>query len=72
MKKIIEKATGKRKHSFKIYPWMLRIAGKEFYKQMEWNKTRPWQFGLEETSQIYPHLTSFRSYVEKNKHLIKY
>jgi hypothetical protein len=50
---------------------MIRIAGKEFYKQMQWNKTRPWQFGLEETSQIYPKLTTFRSYVEKNKHAIQ-
>jgi uncharacterized protein YbjT (DUF2867 family) len=38
---------------------------------VQWNKTRPWQFGLEETSQIYPKLTTFRSYVEKNKHAIQ-
>jgi uncharacterized protein YbjT (DUF2867 family) len=72
MKRLIEEATGKRKHPFKIYPWMLRLVGKEFYKQMEWNKTRPWQFGLEETSQIYPHLTSFRSYLQKNRHLLEF
>ncbi len=66
MKQIIEEVTGKRKHSFKIYPWMLRLAGKQFYRQMQWNKTRPWQFGLEETRQLYPHLTSFRSFVSKH------
>jgi hypothetical protein len=33
---------------------------------MQWNKTRPWQFGLEETRQLYPHLTSFRSFVSKH------
>ncbi len=66
MKQIIEEVTGKRKHSFKIYPWMLRLAGKQFYRQMQWNKTRPWQFGLEETRQLYPQLTSFRSFVTKH------
>jgi hypothetical protein len=66
MKQIIEEVTGKRKYTFKIYPWMLRLAGKQFYRQMQWNKTRPWQFGLEETRQLYPHLTSFISFVKKH------
>ncbi len=72
MKKVVKillmiiEATGKKKHRFKIYPWMLWLLRQQFYKQMQWNKSSPWQFSLEETRQIYPHLTSFRSFVEKN------
>jgi uncharacterized protein YbjT (DUF2867 family) len=70
IKQLVKEVTGKRKYNFKIYPWMLRLLGNQFYKQMQWNKRQPWPFGLEETRQIYPHLTSFRSYIEKHKALI--
>lgn len=49
---------------------MLKLLGNQFYKQMQWNKAKLWQFSLEETRQIYPHLTSFKSFVEKHKERI--
>jgi uncharacterized protein YbjT (DUF2867 family) len=67
IKQVVEKVTGKKKYRFKIYPWMLRLMGKQIYRQMQWNKANPWQFSLEETRGIYPHLTSFKSFVEKKK-----
>ena len=67
IKNLVTEITGKKKYSFKIYPWMLRLLGNQFYKQMQWNKAKPWQFSLEETRQIYPHLTSFKNFVEKHK-----
>jgi hypothetical protein len=70
IKRIVEDITGKKKYRFKIYPWMLRLVGNQFYRQMQWNKAKPWQFGLEETRQIYPYLTSFKSFVEKLKEKI--
>lgn len=67
MKAIIEEITGKDKYRYKIYPWLLWVLSKQFYKQMQWNKSRPWKFSTDETRQVYPYLTSFRSFVEKNK-----
>ncbi|GAB3179247.1 NmrA/HSCARG family protein [Telluribacter humicola] len=70
MKTIVKEVTGKNKSRFKVQPWMLWLLGREFYRQMQWNRTRPWQFGLDETRQIYPQLTSFRNYVETHKELV--
>jgi uncharacterized protein YbjT (DUF2867 family) len=67
IKNLVEEVTGKKKYRFKIYPWMLKLLGNQFYRQMQWNKAKPWQFSLEETREIYPQLTSFKHFIEIHK-----
>lgn len=63
MKEIYQSITGNKPKSFKIPFLIIRLMNPESYKQLVWNNKIGWKFDLQETRQVYPQTTDFKTFI---------
>jgi uncharacterized protein YbjT (DUF2867 family) len=67
MKETYERVTGKRAKRWSVPSFIVKLGLAEMHRQMMWNNTAGWHFGLEEARSIVPEMTNFEAFLQKHQ-----
>lgn len=67
MKAIYNRVMPKKAPGYSIPSWVSGLLNAEMSRQLKWNRSQGWHFGLDEVRKVNPQLTSFEQFLQSHR-----